>query len=92
MCSSRKGEPGLGEADQRLLGVTIVSGQQASDLAMVGKSPQRGLGQRHRHDQRSGARRGQGGAGKSPHAAVDDLLARAARDELTSQPLEVISD
>jgi glycerol-3-phosphate dehydrogenase (NAD(P)+) len=26
-------------------------------------------------------------AGKSPHAAVDDLLARAARDELTSQPL-----
>ena len=31
-------------------------------------------------------------AGKSPHAAVDDLLARAARDELTSQPLEVISD
>jgi glycerol-3-phosphate dehydrogenase (NAD(P)+) len=31
-------------------------------------------------------------AGKSPYAAVDDLLARAARDELTSQPLEVISD
>src|SRR5919204_5873633 len=26
-------------------------------------------------------------AGKSPHAAVDDLLARAVRDELTSQPL-----
>ena len=24
-------------------------------------------------------------AGKSPHAAVDDLLSRAARDELTSQ-------
>jgi glycerol-3-phosphate dehydrogenase (NAD(P)+) len=31
-------------------------------------------------------------AGKNPHAAVDDLLARAARDELTSQPLPRVDE